>query len=53
MLDNGKNKSAHPTLEDVFVVDRPTEEERYESNTKNDHLIWHGSRVSNFGGILS
>lgn len=43
------------TLEplDVFVVDRPNEESRYTKNLGNDMLLWHGSRVTNFVGILS
>jgi len=38
---------------DVFVVDRPNEESRYTKNLGNDMLLWHGSRVTNFVGILS
>lgn len=39
----------------VFEVAREGESERYEpqKNLGNRRLLWHGSRTSNFGGILS
>lgn len=40
-------------MKDIFKVKRPGEEERYLNDIGNDMLLWHGSRVSNFGGILS
>lgn len=42
-------------LEDVFKVDREGEKDRYKSYTKlhNRQLLWHGSRKTNFVGILS
>lgn len=42
-------------LEDVFKVDREGEKERYKPHAKmhNRHLLWHGSRKTNFAGILS
>ncbi|KAI0143708.1 PARP-domain-containing protein [Xylariaceae sp. FL1272] len=45
-------------LQDVFRVERPGEKERFEKSTKSIKdskrmLLWHGSRTTNFGGILS
>jgi len=46
------------TLEvlDIFKVHRPNEAKRYDDFTENIHnkrLLWHGSRLSNWMGILS
>jgi poly [ADP-ribose] polymerase len=40
---------------DVFKVDREGERRRYNPFSKlhNRKLLWHGSRVTNFAGILS
>ncbi|EFQ34910.1 uncharacterized protein GLRG_10054 [Colletotrichum graminicola M1.001] len=45
-------------VEDIFRIERQGELERFEksefSSIKSDRrLLWHGSRVTNFGGILS
>ncbi|KAL3678725.1 hypothetical protein R1sor_021681 [Riccia sorocarpa] len=43
-------------VEDVFAVDREGEFEKYEPNKKkleNRMLLWHGSRTTNYVGILS
>ncbi|KAJ3577239.1 hypothetical protein NPX13_g3329 [Xylaria arbuscula] len=45
-------------LQDIFRVERPGENERFEKSTKTIKdsrrlLLWHGSRTTNFGGILS
>jgi poly [ADP-ribose] polymerase 2/3/4 len=45
-------------LQDIFRVERPGERERFEKSVKtikdsNRLLLWHGSRTTNFGGILS
>lgn len=32
---------------------RPDEEKQYNTKIGNDMLLWHGSRMSNFVGILS
>ena len=42
-------------IEDVFVVKRQGEESRYKPFKKlhNRKLLWHGSRTTNFAGILS
>ena len=45
------------TLEllDVFVLDRPGETEAYAAyaDMPDKRLLWHGSRLSNYVGILS
>ena len=46
-------------LEDIFRIDRQGEAERFEKSEfaklkKSDkRLLWHGSRTTNYGGILS
>lgn len=43
-------------LEDAYSIDREGEHDAYilrKSNLKNCMLLWHGSRVTNFLGILS
>lgn len=45
-------------LQDIFRVERPGEAERYEKSIKKlkdrqTFLLWHGSRTTNYGGILS
>jgi len=42
-------------LDDIFEVDREGEGERFEpcSKLKHHRLLWHGSRLSNYVGILS
>uniref|UniRef100_A0A914YGL3 Poly [ADP-ribose] polymerase n=1 Tax=Panagrolaimus superbus TaxID=310955 RepID=A0A914YGL3_9BILA len=43
------------TLEilDVFKVDRKKEDMRFKKEIGNRNLLWHGSRTSNYAGILS
>ena len=38
---------------EIFEIKREGEEERYNSKIGNKKLLWHGSRFSNWGGILS
>jgi poly [ADP-ribose] polymerase len=43
-------------VEEVLKVDRPSDAQKYESKFKSLHnrkLLWHGSRITNFAGILS
>ncbi|XP_053972152.1 poly [ADP-ribose] polymerase [Hylaeus volcanicus] len=42
-------------IEDVFVVNRQGEDTRYKPFKKlnNKKLLWHGSRTTNFAGIIS
>ncbi|KAL4507011.1 hypothetical protein ABPG72_001804 [Tetrahymena utriculariae] len=41
------------TINDIFEVERQGENERYLKDMKNKMLLWHGSRLTNFVGILS
>ncbi|KAK1724167.1 poly polymerase catalytic domain-containing protein [Colletotrichum acutatum] len=58
---NGSKGSTHGhtyKIEDIFRIERQGELERFEksefSSIKSDRrLLWHGSRVTNYGGILS
>lgn len=45
-------------LQDIFRVERYGEDERYQKaisklKDRNTFLLWHGSRTTNYGGILS
>lgn len=40
-------------LEDVFEIGRDGESERFKKDIDNHQLLWHGSRLTNFVGILS
>lgn len=42
-------------VEDVFKIAREGEESRYQTykSLHNKKLLWHGSRLTNFAGILS
>lgn len=47
-------------VEEIFVINRKGEEERFSEKlskdkqlSKNRKLLWHGSRTTNFGSILS
>jgi len=45
-------------VESIFRIERQGERERFESSSfgkmdQNRRLLWHGSRCTNFGGILS
>ncbi|OHF01880.1 hypothetical protein CORC01_02758 [Colletotrichum orchidophilum] len=58
---NGSKGSTHGhsyKIQDIFRIERQGEVERFEksefSSIKSDRrLLWHGSRVTNYGGILS
>ncbi|KAK2033059.1 PARP-domain-containing protein [Colletotrichum zoysiae] len=59
-LQGSKGATHHVNykIEDIFRIERQGELERFEksqfSSIKSDRrLLWHGSRVTNFGGILS
>ncbi|AEO55796.1 hypothetical protein MYCTH_2132970 [Thermothelomyces thermophilus ATCC 42464] len=46
------------TIENIFRIERQGERERFENSSfgkmnQNRRLLWHGSRCTNFGGILS
>ena len=38
---------------DMFKVARHGESDKFKTEIGNRKLLWHGSRFSNFGGILS
>ena len=56
---SGTHHNIRYRLEDIFRIERSGEEERFQSSKfsklkKSDKkLLWHGSRTTNFGGILS
>ncbi|EAS06927.3 poly(ADP-ribose) polymerase family WGR domain protein (macronuclear) [Tetrahymena thermophila SB210] len=41
------------TIDEIFEVEREGENDRYLKDIKNKMLLWHGSRLTNFVGILS
>jgi poly [ADP-ribose] polymerase len=58
-LTNSKGSTHHVSykVEDIFRIERQGELERFEKSeyskvASNRRLLWHGSRVTNFGGIL-
>ena len=56
---SGTSHGIRYRLEDIFRIDRAGEGERFEKSKfakihkKDRRLLWHGSRTTNFGGILS
>uniref|UniRef100_A0A158Q7G0 Poly [ADP-ribose] polymerase n=1 Tax=Elaeophora elaphi TaxID=1147741 RepID=A0A158Q7G0_9BILA len=38
---------------DIIRVEREGESERFKKNIPNRYLLWHGSRITNYAGILS
>jgi poly [ADP-ribose] polymerase len=58
-LNNSKGSTHHLTyqVEDIFRIERNGEFDRFEQSeyakiASDRRLLWHGSRVTNFGGIL-
>lgn len=54
----GHTHHANYEIEDIFRIERKGERERFNKsifakNPQDRRLLWHGSRVTNFGGILS
>ncbi|CAK85722.1 unnamed protein product (macronuclear) [Paramecium tetraurelia] len=48
------NQSSTPKISNIFAIERRGEAERFESNKQyNRLLLWHGSKISNFMGILA
>ena len=43
----------HLEIEEVFTLRKEVEEERYRKDIHNKQLLWHGSRLTNYVGILS
>ncbi|RPA82996.1 PARP-domain-containing protein [Ascobolus immersus RN42] len=56
---HGKTHYINLEIEDIFRIVRPGEFERWKKAGWNDYkrstrlLLWHGSRTTNYGGILS
>jgi len=40
-------------IQNVYKVDREGEDKRYKKDVGTEFLLWHGSRLTNFVGILS
>ena len=51
-FDNTKGGFANVKVGEIYEVVRPTEEGSL-SKIGNNMLLWHGSRISNYVGILS
>lgn len=56
---HGATHHMHLQIEDIFRITRPGEDDRWKSAgwdtyaNSERRLLWHGSRTTNFGGILS
>ncbi|KAI1076768.1 PARP-domain-containing protein [Whalleya microplaca] len=57
LLDTrGATHNANYQVSQIFRIERQGEIERFEANhrlSRDRRLLWHGSRCTNFGGILS
>ena len=55
----GQTHNIRYRLQDIFRIERRGEKDRFKKSKyssikdKNRRLLWHGSRTTNFGGILS
>ncbi|TLD14255.1 uncharacterized protein PgNI_02811 [Pyricularia grisea] len=54
----GETHGHNYTVREIFRIERQGEKERFEkespvSDSGDRRLLWHGSRVTNYGGILS
>ena len=52
-FNNTKGSFGNVKIGDIFEVVRPDEQKNYDEKIGNNMLLWHGSRLSNFVGILS
>ena len=50
---HGETHSFKVDIDKAYKIDREGEDERFIKKIGNDMLLWHGSRLSNFVGILS
>lgn len=56
---SGKTHNVRYRLKEIFRIERDGESDRFEKSKfakvgdKNRRLLWHGSRTTNYGGILS
>ncbi|KAF8857253.1 PARP-domain-containing protein [Acephala macrosclerotiorum] len=54
----GETHNANYQIQDIFRIERQGEKDRFEKSPfsgppRDRRLLWHGSRCTNFGGILS
>lgn len=52
-FDNTKGVFSKVKVGNIYEVERPPEHKSFNSKVGNNMLLWHGSRISNFVGILS
>lgn len=52
-FDNTKGCYGKVKIGEIYEVVRPNEQSSFDKKIGNNMLLWHGSRVSNFVGILS
>jgi hypothetical protein len=52
-FNNTKGSFGKVSIGDIYEVVRPDEQKNYDEKIGNNMLLWHGSRLSNFVGILS
>lgn len=57
-LTRGSTHNVRYMVQDIFRIERQNEQSRFDGSivsgpTKDKRLLWHGSRVTNFAGILS
>ena len=50
---NNTKQHSNVSITNVFKIEREGEYERYTKDIDNKLLLWHGSRLTNFVGILS
>ncbi|KAI6173555.1 Poly [ADP-ribose] polymerase [Aphelenchoides besseyi] len=48
----GRTHHLHLKLLNVYEIDRPGESDVFKGDLENQTLLWHGSRISNWFGIL-
>ncbi|KAK4185888.1 putative poly polymerase 2 [Podospora australis] len=58
MNTRGATHGHHYQIENIFRIERQGEKDRFDNSkfgklNQNRRLLWHGSRTTNFGGILS
>ena len=52
-FDNTKGGFSRVKVGNIYEIERPTEHKSFNAKIGNNMLLWHGSRISNFVGILS
>jgi len=51
-IENTKGQY-NPKVEEIWELRRDQDEKRFNNSIGNNLLLWHGSRVTNFVGIIS